>query len=163
MTTAAPTVALADAVTDLLNAAPEDTFSQEFEAARVYQRPDDGENARGDFYNTLRVFVVPGPMEETPVAKARVGDVMPVAVLVMKHLDGGQDADPTAEMDALALFVVELSDYLRTTRLAASESETESTPKWQGAQIDPTFDTEALQTRRQFSSTLIVTYLQHRQ
>lgn len=157
MTAAAPIIALADAVTDFLNDAPAGTFSQEFAAERVYQRPDDSENARGGAYDTLKVYVIPAAVEDTPIARdRRVAGTFDIIVLVIKHLDGGQDADPKAEMDELASFVVELSDYLRLNVI------TDSTAKWQGSQIDPVFSPEALNVRSQFSSSLIVTYLQHR-
>jgi hypothetical protein len=152
----APIVALVASVVALLNAAPEGTFSQDFEAAPVWQRPEDAENARGDYYSTLRVFVRPGTVEQTVLTRGgHVRNDLLVVVQVTKQVakQSNEHAASLAEIDALVAFVQELQDYMRLHPIGDRDL-----PQWAQSSIDPVMSLEALQTRRQFESDILVTY-----
>lgn len=152
----APIVALVASVVALLNAAPEGTFSQDFEAAPVWERPETAENARREYYDTLRVFVRPVTVEQTVLTRGGIvqNDMLAVVQVTMNLMkQTNEHAARVAEINGLVAFVQELQDYMRLHPVGGRDL-----PQWNKSAIDPVLDLEALLTRQQFQSDILVTY-----
>lgn len=127
---------IAEAVKAALNAAPDGTFSQAFEARRLYV-PEDGLEALAE----LTVTVVPKANDRTPQTRAAVLKEIQVDVGVRKRLAQGTDPaaeDANAEIDALMLVVEEVAGHLDHLDVPAANA------RWVATTNDPVYDMERL-------------------
>lgn len=140
-----------DAVASALHAA---SLSQAFVAVRQYLPKFDLADA-GD----LLVFVTPGnSYTTTRVSRDGWQRDPQVAVVIVKRLE----TEPyDGECDELMAFVEEVRALLGSVRLPEHETwKGQTRPLLQASTIeqDPVISTEALETMRQFTSVLTITY-----
>ena len=134
-------VDIADAVVSALNA---QTFSQAFTAARLYVPRETLEELK-----TLAVSVVPESVVATRHDRAAFEEDYRVVVAIRKKLTG----DAPADVDPYVLLTQEIADYLRANRPPLYS---DAAPV--AVEIDPFFVPDQLDTKRQFTSLLTVTY-----
>lgn len=143
-------LAIADALVLELN---DGAFELQFEAERIYQLPAGAENEALDYYDSLRVFVMPAATSTSLVARDCTEDVHTVHVGVLKRVEKPLAPDP------LMALVGEIKDWLRFRHLDLDEDVRAS---WQSVAIDPLFDQQRLIESRLFASVIAVTYRLHR-
>jgi hypothetical protein len=134
---------IADAVAAALNGAPEDTFSQEFQAVRRNEPTFDLEQLKD-----LVVCVAPKSISETPASRSSFQTDYGIDVGVLKRV-----ADQ-GEQDGLLTFMDELRRFFRWRTLevgnmAATCIKTEN---------EPPYWPNHLREMRQFTSVLTLTF-----
>ncbi len=136
-------ITIADAVVTALNAA---SFSQTITAVRSYVATRDLKDS-----DSLTVDVM--PIEMTKEIQTRTTDIesYTVRVIVQKRTD----TDANATLDALSLFVEEISDLLLATRLASP------TVMCLAVEVIP-FSLVDIRERNQFAASVTATYEQVR-
>jgi len=134
-------VDIANAVVSALNA---ETFSQAFTASRTWVPRETLEDLK-----TLTVSVVPETVRAERHDRAQFTEDHRIVVAVRKKLDG----DDLTDVDPYVLLVQEIADYLRAARPPTYQ---DAAPV--GVEIDPIFAPDQLDTKRQFTSVLTVTY-----
>jgi hypothetical protein len=136
-------ITIADAVVTALNAA---SFSQTITAVRSYVATRDLKDS-----DSLTVDVM--PVEMTKEIQTRTTDIesYTVRVIVQKRTD----TDANATLDALSLFVEEISDLLLATRLASP------TVMCLAVEVIP-FSLVDIRERNQFAASVTATYEQVR-
>jgi hypothetical protein len=135
---------IADAVAAEINAAPPDTFSQAFTAARMVLPEFDLADLA-----ELKVTVVPKAVEITGGTRSASQYEIAVDVGIQKKL--GKDLD--AEVEALGTLVDEIADYLRRRQLTQAPW-----AAWSAIRNEPVYAPEHLAGERVFTSVLTVSY-----
>lgn len=137
---------IADALAAGLTAA---TFSEPYDsitASRLYVPDYDGPALK-----TLKVSVVPGPIESEKSSRGQDIFTHQVMVVVGKSTDGSN-----GQIDALMTLCEEIIDAIRSGTL--SESGMPEDAKYFGSTFQTTFDRDALNDRRIFLAQIDVTY-----
>ena len=140
-------VQVAEAVKDLLNAAPQGTFSMSFTAIRSYAEQRDLSALRD-----LTVTVVPKTRTEEPVSRGVVTEDVEVDVAIQKAL--AKSADPIAELaekDALMELAEQVQAFFRFQRLDSPAA------GWIGTEPNPLWSPEHMREKRLFTSVFTVT------
>jgi hypothetical protein len=157
---AATVIEIADAVEASLNAG---TFSLEFTAVRTYVPSIELINS-GD----LQVFVVPRTQELSAALSRRSDEFSYViGVAVLQRFGSPTDpeaADPLSDtaLDARMKVVEEILDHFRGERLDLAETASVDSVRCTGAENDPIFDPDALETGNLFSSAINLTFKEER-
>ena len=132
---------IAEAVKDELNA---HTFSQEFEAVRLYQPLFELPGMK-----TLHVTVVPQGVDMQVSARTLVQHDYGIDVAVQKKFE----ADDPVELDPLMALVDEIIDFFRLRRLS-----TVPVAIWTKTENKPVYSQEHMQQFRQFTSVITLTF-----
>ena len=132
---------VADAVAGELSA---QTFTPAFKTIRAYRHdqtlPDGKE---------LKVSVVPKGMTVTPAARTLCRYDLEIFVAVMRKVDRAHPAD----IDPLLGLVTDIVDFFRLRRLEQFPD-----AMWVGTEIKPMVSTDHLETLKQFTSLITLTY-----
>jgi len=132
---------IAEAVKDELNG---HDFSQEFEAARLYQPLFELPEMK-----TLHVTVVPQGVDMQVSSRTLVQHDYGIDVAVQKKFE----ADDAVELDPLMALVEEIADFFRLRRLDAVPAAI-----WVKTENKPVYSQEHMQQFRQFTSVITLTF-----
>ena len=136
-----PAVQLAAAVVDDLNAAEWDL---PFEATRSYRPTFDLEDLEA-----LRVTVTPAATDAVPVSRGEYDRHVGVLVALQQRVGPEQ----TERLDALTDLVHAITTHLEDRRLAGAP-----TARFEGAESDPLYHPDLLETQRVFLAPILVKY-----
>ena len=137
-------ISVANAIMDLLNAAPNNSFNQPLKAERHYRPEYDLAQLK-----SLRVTVVPKKIEIASLGRSSNQHDVSVDVAIQKKVA----STSTEELDPLMTLVEQVADYLRLKRLPGF---TEAI--WVKTENAPIYAPEHLEQKQVFTSLLTVTY-----
>jgi hypothetical protein len=136
-------VQIADSLAAALSAYP---LSMPVAASRKYVPDYDGTELQ-----SLRVAVVPGPIETERVARGQDLFTHSVMVMIGKATDGSNE-----QIDPLMQLCEEIMDAIRSGTLGTAGMPDNA--KYFGSTFDATFDRDNLNDRRMFLAQIGVTY-----